>query len=141
MMAKSVSIISDTKIEREELINLLRKINIIVPSVSVDVKSEGLEFGSLQRGESCVWLYLYDLGGFSSPAEQTKKGTRSQPQTHLIVELNTEEESERLAAEFIYLFGARWPFKVDHCDNNFSSIQEVQKLFSKDQPKLLVASN
>lgn len=140
-MAKSVSIISDTKIEREELINLLHKINTIVPSVNVDVKPEGIEFGSLQRGECCVWLYLYNLEGFPNISEQNKQGIRSQPQTHLIVELNSEKESERLAAEFIYLFGARWPFKVDYCDNNFSSIQKVQKLFSQDQPKLLVARN
>lgn len=140
-MGKSVSIISATKIEREELINLLRKINIIVPSVRVHVKSEGIEFGSLQRGECCVWLYLYDLEGSPKVAGQTEKGIRSQPQTHLIIELNSERESERLAAEFIYLFGARWPFKLDHCNNKFSSIQEVQKLFSQDQNKLLLAKN
>jgi hypothetical protein len=140
-MSKSVSIISDVKIEREELVNLLHKINTIVPSVSVQVKAEGIEFGSLRRGDCSVWLYLYELEGLPSLSAQKKQGIGSQPQTHLIVEVNPEQESERLAAEFIYLFGARWPFKLDHCDNNFSSIQEVQKLFRQDQPKLLVARN
>ncbi len=128
-MPEPLSLISSTDIKQKEFTTFLEKSGVVL-------HPDNLYDGRLSKGNIHVWIALdnNELKNFdANEIEVIRQKLGGIPQSHILLDVSKELDSEQMALEFACKFSTQWHCVIYNSSQKFYSANELLELCQNSQ--------